>query len=120
MSKDVILTVRVPSELRDEINSEVKTLETTQADWLRDAIEAYLKTDGQDSDITRAELNEMSWQELEDLIQELDLDTDPNDYSTTLIMDPDDNSEDADNLRQAIAEELEISDEDPDEDPDED
>lgn len=110
MTKDVVLTVRVPEDLRDEINEIADENGLTQSELIREALEEYL-VNGYNIP-TKEELFKMEWSDLCDLVddQGLDIDCEEIDTRTISIIDPAIDSEITDNLRARIMEELNISD----------
>lgn len=53
MEKDVTLSTRVSSALRDEINKDADEAGMSQAEWLRNAAESYLGAGGDTADLLR-------------------------------------------------------------------
>lgn len=53
MQKDVTLSTRVSSGLRDEINKDAEEAQISQAEWLRSAAESYLAAGGNQADLLR-------------------------------------------------------------------
>jgi predicted DNA-binding protein len=45
MEKQVTISIRVPSDVKDAINEDAAAQDQIQAEWLRDAIESYLAMD---------------------------------------------------------------------------
>jgi hypothetical protein len=118
MSK-VVLTVRVPGDLVDEINQDANSQSISQAEWIRDAIESYLGYDENDVP-TLEEVQAMEWDELRDLIKDFRLKIKPKEYDSSKDFIPQDDDEDLDDLRDAVAEELGLTEGDDDDDDDDD
>ena len=51
MQKDVTLSTRVSSDLRDAINEDAEETGVSQAEWLRSAAESYLGAGGKEADL---------------------------------------------------------------------
>ena len=88
MEKDVTLSTRVSSGLRDEINKDAEEAGISQAEWLRSAAESYLAAGGNQADLLmltpedKLQIIQNHIEEIEDFNN--DLDEDDKDYDNLL------------------------------------
>jgi len=78
MEKDVTLSTRVSSGLRDEINKDAEEAGISQAEWLRSAAESYLAAGGNQADLLmltpedKLQIIQNHIEEIEDFNNDLD------------------------------------------------
>jgi predicted DNA-binding protein len=103
MSKENVFQLRLEPGMREEIDEHATDQGITSSEWIRDAIEFYMNTDGQDIP-SLEEIEDMDWNELDELIDELELDIDSNKFDSGGFLSgtPDKDSEDTDDLRNAV------------------
>ena len=115
MSK-VKIDFRLPGALLDEAYAEADDQGIKLSEWLRDAVKSYLGYDN-DDEPTLEEVQAMEWDELKDLIKDYRLKIKAKDYETSPGYEDD---ESLDDLRDAVTEELGLTDDDDDDDDDDD
>jgi len=109
MSKEAIFHLRMDSDLRQEVEEQALNHGITSAEWIREAIEFYLEN-GDGNDIPSIEeIQDMDWDELEELNEDFDLGIDIREYDHSgFLSSPDE--DDTNDLREAIIIELGFSD----------
>lgn len=105
--KDNQFVLRVDSELREDVNERASRAGVSSSEWIRWAIENLLENE--DSEIpTVEEIEDMKFDELTDLVEDLGLEIDADDYDTSGIFSSP-SYEDTENLREEILLELGLS-----------
>jgi hypothetical protein len=107
--KDKVITAKVDQVTYDLVSEDARLNDISMSQWLNDAIDIYLHID----DITWEDLEDMEEDDLLDFINDMDLEIDPDDYKGLL-------GYKLDELREAIADELGLPDEDEEEEEEED
>lgn len=95
MVRNSTISVKVEPDIYEAVKNDAEVLDISLSQWMLDAIDDKLSQDDEDWD----ELLDMSFDELVDYIDEYELDVDPDEFRGLL-------SNDADGLRDAIADEL--------------
>jgi len=108
MNKDNVFHLRLDSDIREEIDERAKDSGITSSEWIRCAIDHYLENEGSEIP-SQEELEDMKWEELEEVIDKLELEIDPADYDNSNFLSSPDENDTAD-LCAAIKEELGFSD----------
>jgi len=111
MSKESIFHLRLDPDVREEINDRASDQGITPTEWIRNAIDLCIRH-GIDGIPSEEAIQDMNWDELEEVIEDLGLEIDPDDYDNSGIF-SDPSSEDTDNLRNEVLIELGMYD-DPD------
>jgi len=106
MPRQVTISTQIPEEVKEWIRADADEQEITLSEWLNQLIQVYI-ADGFD-DLTFEDIDDMSLDELAELIDEYDLDVDPEDHTNFF------GNTSREKLRNAICDELEIE-EDPEE-----
>lgn len=102
------LSAKVTRELHDYVQRDAEEMGVSISEWLIDAINAYIE---EDSDgLTWDDICRMDWDDLVMVIEECELDVNPDDYDY----------DEHDDLRSAIADELDIEESYEDEEDEED
>jgi len=117
MSKDNVFQLRLEPGTRDEVDERAAVEGISTSEWIREAIDSYLAMDSKDNSPTIEEIEDMDWDELEDVITDYNLDIEPEEFDLregffTRMNNPDDDSEETANLRAAIIEALESGNQD--------
>jgi len=110
MGKDDVLRLRIDSDVRDDINERAENSGITASEWVRTAIDYYLEHEG-DELPSLEEVNDMDWNDLAKLIEKLELEIEPDDYDNSKFLGSPD-EDDIEDLREAIIDELGLSDDD--------
>ena len=103
MANQVTISTQVPPEIKDWIRDESDEMGISLSEWLNQAIQSYI--DNGSNDLTFDDLESMSFDELCELVEEYDLDIDPDDCEDGW------KGTAREKLRNAICDELEIKEE---------
>jgi antitoxin component of RelBE/YafQ-DinJ toxin-antitoxin module len=108
MNKLDVFNLRLDPDVREEIDERASEAGITSSEWIRCAIDNYLENEGSEIP-SREEIVDMNREDLEDLVEDLEMETDPKDFDNSGVFgSPSD--EDTEELRNAILVELNISD----------
>jgi len=103
MGNQVTISTQVPPELKEWIQEDAEEMKVTLSEWLHEAIMAKI-SDGSE-DLTFEDLDSMDFVELSEIVDEYELDLDPDDFEGGVFMSA------RSKLRNAICDELDIEEE---------
>ena len=101
----VTISTQITPEIKEWIIEDCEDMGITQSEWLNQAIHEFIEDGSDDGALTFDDLDEMDFDELVEVVEEQELDIDPDDYSDGLLVSA------QEKLRNAICDELEIKDE---------
>jgi len=107
------VSTRVDDELYEWIKADAEDRGISMSEWLLDLIYVYISGE---SNLTLDDLEDMDWDELVEVVDDLELDIDPSDFIGGAFKSVE---RETSELREAIAEELDLYEDEKDEEKDE-
>ena len=104
MVKDAVFMLRLDSDMREDVEEKASEMGITSSEYIRNAVEFYLENYTGEIP-SQEEIEDMDWDELEELIEELELDIAPEEYDHSGFFGSP-SEEDTEELREAVMEEF--------------
>jgi len=109
MNKDVVYNLRLDTDTKESVDECSKEMGITSSEFIRNAIDYYLEEKPFEFPSVE-QIQDMNWDELTEVIDELGLEIDPNEYDNSgFLSSPD--ADDTEELREAVLTELGLLDE---------
>jgi len=104
MAKDAVFMLRLDSDVRTDVEEHASNMGISPSAWIRDAIGWYLENNPGEIPSVE-EIEDMAWDELVDLIEDLGLEIEPDEYDNSAFLSSPD-ADDTEDLREAVLDEL--------------